>query len=215
MANKAEILLVDDHALILEGICKILDRIPEVVVADAVTSGNEAVALIGRRDYDVYILDVGMPDISGFELIDMIRELNQDARIIINTMHEEVWYINRLVRQGVNAITLKASAAEEIENAVRSVLHGRAYACPRFERIRKQLNNTIIELHPKDVPTKRELEVLQAVSEGLSTHEVALRLDIKENTVETFRKRLIQKFNAKNAIDMVVKAMAQGWINVV
>ena len=71
------------------------------------------------------------------------------------------------------------------------------------------------QIHPKDIPTKRELEVLQAVSEGFCTHEIASRLQITENTVETFRKRLIQKFEAKNAIDMVVKAMALGWIKVV
>ena len=115
MVEKAEILLVDDgstddslqicreyerkddrikvfhnHALILEGICQILKRIPEVVVADAVTTGKEAVGLIAARDYDIYILDVGLPDMSGFELIEMIREINEDARIIINTMHEEI-----------------------------------------------------------------------------------------------------------------------------
>lgn len=215
MVEKAEILLVDDHALILEGICHILKRLPEVVVANAVTTGEEAIGLIAERDYDIYILDVGLPDVSGFELIDMIRELNEDARIIVNTMHEEIWYINRLVRQGVNSVILKASDSTEVENAVKSVLRGEAYTCPRFERIRKKLGNTSSQIHPKDVPTKREIEVLQAVAEGLCTHEIAGRLQITENTVETFRRRLIQKFNAKNAIDMVVKAMAQGWINIV
>lgn len=215
MVEKAEILLVDDHALILEGICHILKRLPEVVVANAVTTGEEAVGLIAERDYDIYILDVGLPDVSGFELIDMIRELNEDARIIVNTMHEEIWYINRLVRQGVNSVILKASDSTEVENAVKSVLRGEAYTCPRFERIRKKLGNTSSQIHPKDVPTKREIEVLQAVAEGLCTHEIAGLLQITENTVETFRRRLIQKFNAKNAIDMVVKAMAQGWINIV
>ena len=215
MVEKAEILLVDDHALILEGICHILKRLPEVVVANAVTTGEEAVGLIAERDYDIYILDVGLPDVSGFELIDMIRELNEDARIIVNTMHEEIWYINRLVRQGVNSVILKPSDSTEVENAVKSVLRGEAYTCPRFERIRKKLGNTSSQIHPKDVPTKREIEVLQAVAEGLCTHEIAGRLQITENTVETFRRRLIQKFNAKNAIDLVVKAMAQGWINIV
>ena len=182
MVEKAEILLVDDHALILEGICHILKRLPEVVVANAVTTGEEAVGLIAERDYDIYILDVGLPDVSGFELIDMIRELNEDARIIVNTMHEEIWYINRLVRQGVNSVILKSSDSTEIENAVKSVLRGEAYTCPRFEKIHKKLGHTSSQIHPKDVPTKREIEVLQAVAEGLCTHEIAGRLKITENT---------------------------------
>lgn len=214
MIERVEILLVDDHELIIEGICKMLQRIPEVVIADAVTTGREAVGLIAERDYGIYILDVGLPDVSGFDLIDMIREINEEARIIVSTMHEEIWYINRLIRQGVNAIILKASGAIEIEKAVRSVLRGEVYTCSRFENIRQNLNCVSSKMHPSDVPTKRELEVLQSVSEGLCTSEIALRLHISENTVETFRKRLILKFNAKNAIDMVVKAMAQGWIKV-
>lgn len=216
MVEKAEILLVDDHALILEGICHVLKRISGVIVADAVTTGSEAVGLIAARDYDIYILDVELPDVSGFELIEMIRELNEDARIIINTMHEEIWNINRLIRQGVNAVILKASGSVEMEKAVKSVLKGVAYTCPRFESVRKKMNNTsCLEIHPKDIPTKREIEVLQAISEGLCTHEVAARLHVTENTVETFRKRLILKFQAKNAIDLIVKALAQGWIRVV
>ena len=65
---------------------------------------------------------------------------------------------------------------------------------------------------PKDVPTKRELDVLQAVAKGFSTHEIAALLAISENTVETFRKRLISKFGARNAIDMVIKAVERGWL---
>lgn len=106
------------------------------------------------------------------------------------------------------------SSSFEVEKAIKSVLQGKAYTCPRFESIRQKLNHASCDIHPKDVPTRRELEVLQAVSEGLSTAEIGLRLDITENTVETFRRRLIQKFDAKNAIDLVVKAMAQGWIKV-
>ncbi len=121
---KAELLVVDDHSLILEGICKIVNKMPEVTVADAVTSGKQAIKLIEERDYDVYILDISIPDISGFELIARIRELNDQARIVVNTMHEEIWMVNRLVQCGVNAVILKSSAHAELVAAIRSVLRG-------------------------------------------------------------------------------------------
>lgn len=209
---KAEMLVVDDHSLILDGICKVINKMSEALVTDAVTSGRQASELIAQRDYDIYILDVNLPDISGFDLIKQIREQNEQARIIINTMHEEIWIVNRLVRSGVNAVILKSSASSELVNAIRSVLKGEVYACPRFESIAHKLQHPSTTLQPKDVPTKRELDVLQAVSKGLNTHEIARLLNISENTVETFRKRLISKFEAKNAIDMVVKAALRGWI---
>ena len=91
-----------------------LESVPDVRVADAVTSGAKAAELIGERDYDIYVLDVNLPDISGFDLVDMIREINESARIIISTMHEEIWIINRLIRQKVNAVILKSSEAVEL-----------------------------------------------------------------------------------------------------
>lgn len=209
---KAEMLVVDDHSLILEGICRLVGKIPEVVVTNAVTSGKEAAKLIAERDYDIYILDVGLPDISGFDLITQIRELNENARIIVNTMHEEVWIVNQLAQSGVNAIILKSSTVSELVNAIRSVLQGESYTCPRFASIYEKLYRNSSEIVPKDKPTRREKDVLQAVAKGLNTHEIAKLLNISENTVETFRKRLINKFDAKNAIDMVMKALAQGWI---
>lgn len=153
-----------------------------------------------------------MPDISGFDLIARIREVNEHARIIVNTMHEEVWIINRLAQSGVNAVILKSSTASELVNAIHAVLRGEPYACPRFTSIYQKLRRSSSELQPRDVPTRRERDVLQAVAKGMNTHEIADLLKISENTVETFRRRLISKFGAKNAIDMVLKAISQGWV---
>lgn len=209
---KAKMLVVDDHSLILDGICRIVNKIPEVLIADAVTSGKQAIELISQRDYDIYLLDVSIPDVSGFDLITQIREVNEQARIIINTMHEEIWIINRLIRSGVNAVILKTSASSELLDAIHCVLKGETYTCPRFESICQKLRYSLMHSQPKDVPTKRELDVLQAVAKGFSTHEIAALLAISENTVETFRKRLISKFGARNAIDMVIKAVERGWL---
>lgn len=213
--ERVEVLLVDDHSLILEGISRVLERLPGVVAADAVTTGEAAARCIEARDYDLYILDLSLQgNLSGFDLIDLIHEVNEDARIIVSTMHDEVWVANRLITQRVNAVILKSSDSTEMERAVTTVLLGESYACPGFSFIREKLLKTTARVHPKDKPTKRELEVLKEVAVGLNTHDIAQKLKIKESTVETFRKRLIQKLKAKNAIDMVVKSISKGWINV-
>ena len=155
-----------------------------------------------------------MPDMSGFDLITKIREQNENARIIVYTMHEEIWIINRLVQCKVNGIVLKTSSASELISAIRSVLLGESYLCSRIALIRKKSHCTSAVLQSKDIPTKREQDVLQAVAKGLNTHEIAHLLGISENTVETFRKKLLSKFGAKNAIDLVVKAVSQGWVSV-
>lgn len=210
--KKASVLVVDDHDLVLEGICKVLNKIPEVSLVDAVTSGKEAVRLIGQREYDLYILDVSIPDVSGFELIASIRQWNPEARIIVNTMHEEIWNINRLVQSKVNAVVLKASASTELVNAVYHVLQGETYVCGRFASISQKLHAGVAFMLSQDKPTRREQEVLEAVAKGMNTHEIAQLLGVSDNTVETFRRRLLLKFGAKNATDMVVKAIAKGWI---
>lgn len=213
MERKAAVLVVDDHSLVLEGICRVLSKIPEVYVEDAVTSGEEACRLVGSKTYDLYILDVSMPEISGFDLILKIRQRSTNARIIINTMHEEIWMVNRLIQSKVNAIVLKASASSELMSAVLSVLEGESYTCPRFAAIKNKLERTDFFRFPSDKPTKRELDVLSAVSRGMNTHEIALALGISDNTVETFRRKLIAKFGAKNTADLVVKAIRKGWIS--
>ena len=212
---KAEILLVDDHSLILQGVRRIVEQIPEIALTHAVTSGTEASRLIAMRPYDIYMLDIELPDVNGFELIKQIRKKDEYARIIINTMHEEVWIINKLIKYEVNSIILKSSDARVVEQAVKHVLDDKSYCCPRFEHIRRKLRHGVCaELHEDDEPTKRELEVLRAIAAGNSSQQIAELLNITENTVETYRKRLILKFNAKNAIDMVMKAVAKGWINI-
>lgn len=209
---KAEVLVVDDHPLILEGICRVIDAMDEARVADAVSSGMKAVELASQRDYDLYIVDISLPDLTGFDMLQQIRQFNPDARIIVNTMHEEPWTINRIVQLGVNGVTLKSSDSAELANAVRSVLQGQSYACPRFAAVRQRLKHDVAACFPHDVPTRRERDVLQGIADGLSTRQIALSMDISENTVETFRKRLIAKFGARNAVDMVMKAVARGWV---
>ena len=206
---KAELLVVDDHNLILEGICKVVNKMPEVVVVDAVTSGLQAAELIERRDYDIYILDVSIPDMSGFELIAKIREMNDQAKIIVNTMHEEIWILKRLTKASISGAILKSADINELTLAIQTILKGGQYLCKRFKTI---LNRMQTEEQIKEQLTLREMEVLQAIAKGFNTREIADLLHVSNNTIETHRKSLMSKLEARNAVDLVLKAINLGII---
>lgn len=215
IAKRSQLLLVDDHHLVLDGICLLLDKIPEVEVADAVTSGLEAKSLILERDYDIYILDVSIPDFSGFDLISLIRARNPKGRIIVNTMHEEVWTVNRLGTCGVNAVVLKSADTSDLLAAVRCVMAGEFYASERFDGIWRKIRENNIDINERNMAlTRRESEILQSVANGLSTKQIAEEHHISDNTVETYRRRLMVKLDAKNSVDLVVKALKLGLVKI-
>lgn len=215
IAKRSQLLLVDDHHLVLDGICLLLDKIPEVEVADAVTSGLEAKRLILKRDYDIYILDVSIPDFSGFDLISLIRARNPKGRIIVNTMHEEVWTVNRLGTCGVNAVVLKSADTSDLLAAVRCVMAGEFYASERFDGIWRKIRENNIDINERNMAlTRRESEILQSVANGLSTKQIAEEHHISDNTVETYRRRLMVKLDAKNSVDLVVKALKLGLVKI-
>lgn len=210
--ENATLLLVDDHALILQGLRRIIERMPKISCVHTAQSGIEASKLICSGKYDIYVLDVELPDIDGFELIQLIRQKDKDAHIVINTMHEEVWIIQRLIKSGVNSIVMKSSDVNEVQNAILYAFEGKPYFCPRFEAVRRKARSGTGNGSHEDAPTPRELEVLIAIATGDNTAEIAGKMNVTVNTVETFRKRLMLKFNARNAVDLVVKAMEKGFI---
>lgn len=212
--GKSEVLVIENHSLIMEGICKVLRKLSDTLNFTIATTGQEAEKIIHQRNFDIYILDISMPDIDNFKLIDTIREEQDEAKVIINTICNEPWVTDKLIDLQVNAVISKTCDSRELEQAIRHVLKNEAYCSTLFDTIRRKLRNgRNIKMHKDDYPTKRELDVLKKIATGDTTNQIAAKLGISENTVETFRKRLIQKFDAKNAIDLVMKAINKGWID--
>ncbi len=212
--GKINVLLVDDHDLILHGIEHVLEGIPAVGAVRSARSGGEALELIDSVPLDLCILDIELPDLSGFDLIGHIRSRDPRARIIVNTMHEEIWNIHRLMDCGVDAIILKSSNAEELRRAVDAVLGGETYFCRRFRRMSDRLGRAGSELADCSALTQRELDVLRAIAKGYNTGEIAAQLFLSENTIETHRKKLMLKLGARNMAELVVKAIGLGIVTV-
>lgn len=202
----AHILVVDDHSLVLKALKDILKAdFPNAVIADA-NSGTAALELLAKTHFDVVILDIGLPDVSGLDMISQIKSLCPGMRIIVNTMHEELWFVKQLLNSDVDAILFKSLDSSAIVDAVVNVLDGNKYYCDEVAR----MNDSGILT--EDNVTPRELDVLKLISEGLSNNEISKALCISVNTVDTHRRHLMEKLNAKNAADLVMTGVSMGLI---
>ena len=207
------ILLVDDHDLILQGLKRIVEKsMPEIEQIYTASTGKEAMLLVDSQRFALFLLDVELPDMSGLDLIKYIREKQPQARIIVNTMHEEIWVVRNLLQLHLDAILFKSIDAHQVVEAMRTVLNGKTYYCPYVERVSRQLE--IQEKIGKNDLTLRELDVLKCLSEGKSTQDIAKELCVSPNTVNTHRRHLMEKLNVRNVVDLVVEGISKGIISI-
>lgn len=200
------IAVADDHHLILEGLRSLLAQncISDVTLF---RSASALVESLHTRAYHIYIVDLEMPDMDGFDLISAIRGARPGARIIVNTIHDELWTVRRLVAGHVNGILFKSLDTSLVLEAIRRVADGGMYYC---EEVHEALQ--MMEERGMEHPSQREMEVLQAIADGLTSREIADKLFISENTVEAHRKNLFAKLNVRNIADLVMKAMKRGYL---
>lgn len=213
--REAAVLLVDDHALILQGLQSVISEMPEIGEVCIASSGNEALSILEKKTFDLYLLDLELPEMDGLTLLKQIRRKYPAARIIVNTMHEEPWVIRKIMQLDLNGVVLKSGEVSELIDAVRAVLQGGVYFCREFKELELQSVK-----RKRDVPecsmwlTQREKEVLREIATGMQTREIAERLHVSVNTVESHRKSLMLKLEARNAVELVVKAIRMGLVQV-
>lgn len=205
------ILLVDDHELVLQGLKRIVEcSFPEIKNVCTASSGREALQLMSSQCFDLFLMDIELPDMSGMEVIACIRDRYPDARIVVNTMHEEVWFIKNLLHCEVDGILFKSVDACKVVEAVRQVLDGGTYYCTYAEQVRSQMKR--VEGTHRGELTLRELDVLMQISEGKNTQEIAEALCVSTNTIDTHRRHLMEKLGARNVADLIMTAISRGII---
>ena len=204
--SQMKIAVVDDHDLIREGFNSILVNNG----ADDVEKYSTAMALIEQLDagksFDFYVIDLELPDIDGFVLIEMIRARNPVAHIIVSTVHDEIWTLRKLLARDVNAIIYKSGDGNEIVMAINEILKGNNYYCDAVHKALKSACDNSVH------PSSRELEVLYQIAQGKTSREIAAAMFVTENTIEAHRKALLSKLGAVNVADLIVKAIERGYI---
>jgi DNA-binding NarL/FixJ family response regulator len=211
MTRRTRVLLADDHTLVRAGLRKILEQNTDLVVVGEVADGAAALAFLERQQADVVVLDLTMAGVDGFELLRQARARWPDLPLLVLTMHHDVEHATRAVREGANGYLLKDSVAGELVAAVRAVTLGRAYYS---EPVQRALSELVRGGVPRPVQrlSERELEVLRLVARGLSTKEIAARLDISARTVETHRANVMRKLELRSVALLTQFALREGLI---
>lgn len=204
--TRKKILLVDDHAIFLDGLRAILESRPDLKVDAALSSGREALERTTNSAPDLVITDFCMPDMDGFELVSEIRRLAPDVRIIVLSMIDDREEIRRMMSTGVEGYVLKKYARHELFHAVDMVLSGETYWSP-------EVCSAVVSFHrdraSEPMLTAREKEVLKLLIDGLTSREIAAQLVISERTVESHRKNLLRKTGSNNTAGLIRYAFSR------
>lgn len=203
--------IVDDHAVVIDGLRSLLDAEPDIEVVGHASDGRTALREIGVLKPDAVIMDIAMPELNGIEAARLIHGKHPEIRIVMLSMHSSTEHVFRALQAGAQAYVLKASAGSEVIDALRVVHLGRRYLS---QRIAETVIDDYIGAHtatgPLDELSSRERQVLQLFAEGRSIAETAQTLALSPRTVETYRARLMQKLGIDNLPDLVKFAILHG-----
>ncbi|NJB69936.1 DNA-binding NarL/FixJ family response regulator [Saonia flava] len=204
-----KIAITDDHQMVLEGVVSMLQSVDEIAVVGTYSSAQHTLENIGNDEPDVLLLDVNLPDINGIDLSKKLLKKYPDLKIIALTNFEDISFVKRMLKNGVNGYLLKNTDKIELLKAIKTVLAGELFL---QSTIQKKL---LSQSHDKQVfnnglepnLTRRELDVLKAISEELTTQQISEKLFISPKTVETHRMNIMSKLGAKNSVGIIKIAM--------
>jgi DNA-binding NarL/FixJ family response regulator len=209
--DKITILLVDDHKLIRESWSFILNSDPRFRVIGETSNADEAVEIARDKKPSIVLMDINMSPVNGFEATKLVRKYSPGAKIIGISMHSMPAYARRMLQMGAMGYVTKNSSKDELLTAITEVNSGKKYVCEEVKNILAQQELVEEGVHPDmNVLSRREIDVVQLIKEGLSSKEIAIRLDITLKTVEVHRYNILKKLNLKNTAALVNFINAHG-----
>ncbi len=205
MTNRQiKLLIIDDHPIVTEGLKLILQNQPGIVIANHAFSGTEAMSLLKEESFDVVLLDISLPDMSGIDLSKYIKKEHQHTKVLVLSTFNERSMIMQMIQSGAMGYLFKNTQSGELIKAIKMVNDGLFYLGEEVQKTMSEYSGDDEEI---PVLTRREKEVLLYIAEGLITSVIAEKLFISPLTVETHRRNLMQKFRVGNAPALIKKAM--------
>ena len=209
-ARPHRILLVDDHPVVSEGLAEIVNRQQDLRVCGSCDSGKRALHEINRLAPDLLVIDIGLDGTNGIDVIKQIKSIHERLPIVVLSMHDERLYAERAIRAGALGYVMKQAPVSEVLVAIRQALAGRRHLSRNMQERLVQLfgvGSTAVMQPGVDQLTDREIEVFALLGNGLSTREIAGRLNISAKTVETYRAHIKEKLGLRNGTEILRAAL--------
>jgi two-component system, NarL family, nitrate/nitrite response regulator NarL len=212
--NEIRVVIADDHKMMLDGLRHILSKEKDMVLVGEALNGNEVMSILSHNKVDVIVLDIGMPEMDGYDTVLNVKKRYPDTKLIILSFYKDEKHIGKLLKAGVSGYIIKDRGSEELVKAIRSVIEGKEYFDSEVMQVSlKAFQNKnagpekVIKFSP------REIDVLNLLAEGLTSKEMGKRLHISESTVETYRKNLLEKLGLANSKLLLKYAIEKGYGN--
>jgi DNA-binding NarL/FixJ family response regulator len=209
--------MADDHVMFRKGLRRILEKDPEIQIAEETGDGLELLSLLQRVTAHLVLLDISMPGLRGIEAIHEIRKGFPDVRILVLTMHKEREFLHQALAAGAQGYLLKEDTDTDLFSAIESIRQGKIYISPNLsERMDSEWIKTLQgdsppSAHP-ELLTTREKEVLKLIAEGKTSKEIGDLLFISFRTVNRHRSSIMQKLRINKSTDLVKYAIQNGYV---
>lgn len=205
------IIIADDHMMVREGLKQLLELDGDIKVVGQASDGKVCLDLIKELDPDIVLLDINMPNMNGLQTLQKVRAINEKQKVLMLTIHNEVEYLLRSVELGANGYVLKDSESSVLKKAIYTVYHGETYIEPSLTpEMRERLKNNSTS---NEILTKREIDVLKLIAEGLFNKEIAYRLNISEKTVKNHVSNIFKKIGVSDRTQAAVYAIRNNFVS--
>jgi two-component system, NarL family, nitrate/nitrite response regulator NarL len=202
--SEIRVIVVDDHAILRDGIRSLLDRQADITVVAEASNGREALDRVHEHQPDIVLMDITMPEMNGLEATRLIKSEYPDIKVLILTQHDNQEYVDPLLQAGASGYVLKRSGGREVVTAIRQVYEEGAYLEGSItNQLLHEYSSFSNDPGPPQHLTAREKEVLNYLITGMSNKEIAYLLGISPKTVSVHRSSLMTKFNVRNSIELL------------
>ena len=197
------IIMVDDHAIVREGLRRIINDTNGVTISGEASTGEEALNLIVKNKYDLVLLDISMPGKNGLQTLKEIKKYEAKLPILMLSMHAEEQYAMRAIKAGASGYLTKESASDQLVSAIRKIYDGRKYISTGVAELLVTDIYHDDDKHLHEYLSDREFEIFKLIIRGNSAKIIAANLSISDKTVSTYRSRILKKMNMKSTADLI------------